>query len=61
MLTFAGSSYGGSDLLLWRETTEPTMTVTGVDSKKELFVTISAINEAGLFTTKIFIVHYSSA
>ena len=54
-----GTSQGGSDVLRMTETKLESMTVTGVDPSKEHFVSLSAINKAGLYVTMNITISHS--
>ena len=54
----SGTMRGGKDVLDWTDTDQTAMTITGVDHKKEQHVTLTAINKAGLYTTRTYIVLY---
>ena len=55
-LTFirAGSAEGGMDILGITELDVAHMVVTDVDTSPEYFLTITAVNQAGLYTTRTF-------
>ena len=55
---FTGTRVGGIDVLQWTETKVPSMRITGVDASKQHYVTISAINMAGLYTSQTYHVNY---
>ncbi|XP_002736788.1 uncharacterized protein LOC100378079, partial [Saccoglossus kowalevskii] len=54
-----GTAWGGMDVLKWTETTDTHLRMTGVNHALEHYVAITAINEAGLYSTKTFVVSYS--
>ena len=59
MLLFpSGSHVGGTDILSWTETQVAALRVTGVDSSRRSYVTITAINMPGLYATQTFIAEY---
>ena len=58
LLLISGSRLGGVDVLQWTEVKASKMTVTGVDHSKQHYVTITAINEAGLYTANTYTVAY---
>ena len=45
-------------MLQWTEVEASKMTVTGMDHNKEHYITITAVNEAGLYTTNMYTVSY---
>ena len=49
-----GTQLGGADVLPWKEMKATKMTVTATDSTMEHFVTITAINEAGIYTMNTY-------
>ncbi|KAI8487523.1 hypothetical protein Bbelb_347570 [Branchiostoma belcheri] len=53
-----GTKPAGSDVMQWRETEKTDMRLDGVDSKKEHYVVITAVNQAGLYTTESFVLSY---
>ncbi|XP_078616228.1 uncharacterized protein LOC144884650 [Branchiostoma floridae x Branchiostoma japonicum] len=53
-----GTMTAGSDVMQWRETENTEMRLDGMDSHKEHYVVITAVNQAGLYTTKSFVLSY---
>ena len=54
----SGTTRGGIDVLNGLETERTTLRITGVDHTKHHYVTVTAINKAGLYTTSTHIVTY---
>eukprot|EP00058_Branchiostoma_floridae_P000533 XP_002586021.1 hypothetical protein BRAFLDRAFT_110187 [Branchiostoma floridae] len=53
-----GTMAAGSDVMQWRETDKTEMRLDGMDSNKEHYVVITAVNQAGLYTTECFVLSY---
>ncbi|XP_078696304.1 uncharacterized protein LOC144924691 isoform X1 [Branchiostoma floridae x Branchiostoma belcheri] len=53
-----GTKPAGSDVMQWRETEKTDMRLDDVDSNKEHYVVITAVNQAGLYTTESFVLSY---
>eukprot|EP00058_Branchiostoma_floridae_P024936 XP_002610426.1 hypothetical protein BRAFLDRAFT_85564 [Branchiostoma floridae] len=53
-----GTTSAGSDAMQWRETEKTEMRLDGVDINKEHYVVITAVNQAGLYTTESFLMSY---
>ena len=49
-LCITGTTPGGIDVLPWTESTESSMRISGVDSSRVQYITVTAINKAGLYT-----------
>ncbi|KAK2166991.1 hypothetical protein NP493_1290g01014 [Ridgeia piscesae] len=55
-----GTTQGAIDVLSWLDTERTVLQVARVDHTKEHYVTLTAINKAGLYTTRSFVVAYST-
>ncbi|XP_066275498.1 uncharacterized protein [Branchiostoma lanceolatum] len=53
-----GTKAAGTDVMQWRETENTEMRLDDVDSNKEHHVVITAVNQAGLYTTVSFMLSY---
>jgi len=58
-LAVSGTVRGGIDVLNGLETERATLRITGVDHTKHHYVTLTAINKAGLYATSTHIVTYN--
>ncbi|KAI8485724.1 hypothetical protein Bbelb_365580 [Branchiostoma belcheri] len=56
-----GLTEGGGGVFYWVETTETHLSVSGIDHDKEYFVSINAINGAGMYTTAKMVVSYGGS
>ncbi|KAI8507103.1 hypothetical protein Bbelb_155420, partial [Branchiostoma belcheri] len=56
-----GLTEGGGGVFYWVETTETHLSVSGIDHDKEYFVSINAINGAGMYTTVKTVVSYGGS
>ncbi|XP_078664145.1 uncharacterized protein LOC144907216 [Branchiostoma floridae x Branchiostoma belcheri] len=56
-----GLTEGGGGVFYWVETTETHLSVSGIDHDKEYFVSINAINGAGMYTTAKTVVSYGGS
>ena len=59
MIVDAGTIRGGIDGLSWLDTDRTTLKVSDVDHKMQYYVTITAINKAGLYTKRTYVVSYT--
>ena len=50
-VTLLGTRLGSYDVLSWIETKAPHMRINGVDNSKVHYISITAVNKAGLHTT----------
>ena len=55
----SGTTRGGIDVLYGLETEKTTLRITGVDHTKHHYVTLAAVNKAGLYRTSTYIVTYN--
>ena len=55
----SGTTRGGIDVLAGLETERTTLRITGVDHTKHHYVTLTAVNKAGLYRTSTYIVTYN--
>ncbi|CAH1242187.1 Hypp6494 [Branchiostoma lanceolatum] len=56
-----GLTEGGGGVFYWMETTDSNLSVSGIDRDKEYYVSINAINGAGLYTTAKMVVTYDKS
>ena len=54
MFSIPGSKLGGMDMLPWTETTAEHMKVYGLDRSKVYYITVTAVNRAGLYDSITF-------